>query len=177
MIFTPDLGKKHSIQGLLALTTSDKRSTNFRLTGGNLASPYLKDPSIPSRVTGASYLTSSTTLQQERSVGMMGSIQYSLLDRYIVNTTARYDGNSRFGKENRWGLFPSVSLRWRLSGEPFMKPWKKWLNELSLRASYGLNGSSPKTNNNYTHISLYDSYEYSYLGETGVYPANLELIS
>lgn len=175
VIFTPDLGKKHSFQGLLALTTSDKRSTNFRLTGGNLASPYLKDPSIPSRVTGASYLTSSTTLQQERSVGMMGSIQYSLLDRYIVNTTARYDGNSRFGKENRWGLFPSVSLRWRLSSEPFMKPWKKWLNELSLRASYGLNGSSPKTNNNYTHISLYDSYEYSYLGETGVYPANLEL--
>ena len=175
VIFTPDLGKKHSFQGLLALTTSDKRSTNFRLTGGNLASPYLKDPSIPSRVTGASYLTSSTTLQQERSVGMMGSIQYSLLDRYIVNTTARYDGNSRFGKENRWGLFPSVSLRWRLSGEPFMKPWKKWLNELSLRASYGLNGSSPQTNNNYTHISLYDSYEYSYLGETGVYPANLEL--
>ena len=175
VIFTPDLGKKHSFQGLLALTTSDKRSTNFRLTGGNLASPYLKDPSIPSRVTGASYLTSSTTLQQERSVGMMGSIQYSLLDRYIVNTTARYNGNSRFGKENRWGLFPSVSLRWRLSGEPFMKPWKKWLNELSLRASYGLNGSSPKTNNNYTHISLYDSYEYSYLGETGVYPANLEL--
>ncbi|CAG9898085.1 Outer membrane TonB-dependent transporter, utilization system for glycans and polysaccharides (PUL), SusC family [Bacteroides ovatus] len=175
VIFTPDLGKKHSFQGLLALTTSDKRSTNFRLTGGNLASPYLKDPSIPSRVTGASYLTSSTTLQQERSVGMMGSIQYSLLDRYIVNTTVRYDGNSRFGKENRWGLFPSVSLRWRLSGEPFMKPWKKWLNELSLRASYGLNGSSPKTNNNYTHISLYDSYEYSYLGETGVYPANLEL--
>lgn len=176
VVFTPDLGKKHSFQGLLALTTSDKRSTNFRLTGGNLASPYLKDPSIPSRVTGASYLTSSTTLQQERSVGLMGSIQYSLLDRYIVNTTARYDGNSRFGKENRWGLFPSVSLRWRLSGEPFMKAWKKkWLDELSLRASYGLNGSSPKTNNNYTHISLYDSYEYSYLGETGVYPANLEL--
>lgn len=175
VIFTPDLGKKHSFQGLLALTTSDKRSTNFRLTGGNLASPYLKDPSIPSRLTGASYLTSSTTFQQERSVGMMGSIQYSLLDRYIINTTARYDGNSRFGKENRWGLFPSVSLRWRLSGEPFMKPWKKWLNELSLRGSYGLNGSSPKTNNNYTHISLYDSYEYSYLGETGVYPANLEL--
>ena len=176
VVFTPDFGKKHSFQGLLALTTSDKRSTNFRLTGGNLASPYLKDPSIPSRVTGASYLTSSTTLQQERSVGLMGSIQYSLLDRYIVNTTARYDGNSRFGKENRWGLFPSVSLRWRLSGEPFMKAWKKkWLDELSLRASYGLNGSSPKTNNNYTHISLYDSYEYSYLGETGVYPANLEL--
>ena len=176
VVFTPDLGKKHSFQGLLALTTSDKRSTNFRLTGGNLASPYLKDPSIPSRVTGASYLTSSTTLQQERSVGMMGSIQYSLLDRYIINTTARYDGNSRFGKENRWGLFPSVSLRWRLSGEPFMKAWKKtWLNELSLRGSYGLNGSSPKTNNNYSHISLYDSYEYSYLGETGVYPANLEL--
>ena len=176
VVFTPDLGKKHSFQGLLALTTSDKRSTNFRLTGGNLASPYLKDPSIPSRVTGASYLTSSTTLQQERSVGMMGSIQYSLLDRYIINTTARYDGNSRFGKENRWGLFPSVSLRWRLSGEPFMKAWKKkWLDELSLRGSYGLNGSSPKTNNNYSHISLYDSYEYSYLGETGVYPANLEL--
>lgn len=176
LIFSPDLGKKHSFQGLLAMTTSDKRSYNFRLTGGNLASPYLKDPSIPSRLTGANYLTSSTTLQQERSVGMMASIQYGLLDRYIINTTTRYDGNSRFGKKNRWGLFPSVSLRWRLSGEPFMKSWRqKWLNELSLRASYGRNGSSPKTNNNYKHISLYDSYEYSYLGESGVYPANLEL--
>lgn len=176
LIFNPDLGKNHSFQGLLAMTTSDKRSYNFRLTGGSLASPYLKDPSIPSRLAGESFLTSSTTFQQERSVGIMASIQYGLLDRYLINTTARYDGNSRFGKKNRWGLFPSVSLRWRLSGEPFMKSWsKKWLNELSLRASYGLNGSSPKTNNNYKHISLYDSYEYSYLGETGVYPANLEM--
>ena len=66
IVFTPDLGKMHSFQGLLALTTSDKRSTNFRMTGGNTASTYLKDPSIPSRLTGASYLTSTTTLQQER---------------------------------------------------------------------------------------------------------------
>ena len=175
LIFTPDLGKNHSFQGLLALTTSDKRSHNFRMTGGNTASPYLKDPSIPSRVTGTSIVGITTTLQQERSVGMMASLQYSLLDRYIVNTTARYDGNSRFGKNNRWGLFPSVSLRWRVSGEPFMKPYRKWLNELSLRGSYGLNGSSPKTNNNYKHVSLYDSYEFSYLGESGVYPSSLEL--
>lgn len=175
IVFTPDLGKMHSFQGLLALTTSDKRSTNFRMTGGNTASTYLKDPSIPSRLTGASYLASTTTLQQERSVGVMGSFQYSLLDRYIINGTARYDGNSRFGKDNKWGLFPSVSMRWRVSGEPFMKPWRKWLNELSLRASYGLNGSSPKTDNNYKHISLYEPYEYSYLGEASVYPSSLEL--
>ena len=53
IVFTPDLGKMHSFQGLLALTTSDKRSTNFRMTGGNTASTYLKDPSIPSPFDGS----------------------------------------------------------------------------------------------------------------------------
>lgn len=173
LVFTPDLGKIHSFQGLLALTTSDKNSNNYKATAGNTASPYLKDPSVPSRVAGTSIVGISNGLSQDRSVGLMGSVQYSLLDRYIFNTSMRYDGSSRFGKDHRWGFFPSASVRWRISGEPFMKAFKKWLNEFSIRASYGVNGSQPRKN--YTHISLYTAYDYSYLGESGIYPQNLEL--
>lgn len=173
IVFTPNIGKRHSFQGLVALTTSDKKSNNYRATAANTASPYLKDPSVPSRVTGASVVGLTTNVEEDRSVGLMGSIQYSLLDRYIINTSARYDGSSRFGRDHRWGLFPSVSMRWRISGEPFMQSFKKWLNELSLRASYGISGTQPRKN--YTHIGLYTSYDYTYLGETGIYPETLEM--
>ena len=74
-------------------------------------------------------------------------MHYSLLDRYILSATLRRDGSSRFGQNHRWGTYPSVSLRYRISGEPFMQDLSgKWLDELSLRASYGVNGAQPRGN-------------------------------
>lgn len=174
LILTPNLGKDHSFQGLLGITTYDKSSGSYKATTGNNASPYLQDPSNPSRVTGQTILGVFSGSSQNRLVSFFGNAQYGLLDRYIIAANLRADGSSRFGASYRWGTFPSLSARWRFSGEPFMRSLSSFLDEFSFRASYGVNGAQPKSD--FGHISTYNIYNYTYLGESGVYPGNLELI-
>lgn len=69
-----------------------------------------------------------------------GRINYDFLGRYILTATVRRDGSSKFGANHKWGTFPSVSAAWRIIDEPFMKNVKA-LNELKLRASYGISGN------------------------------------
>lgn len=67
--------------------------------------------------------------------------QYSYADKYIFSATIRADGSSRFGENNRWGYFPSVSGAWYVTEEEFMKPTSSWLTNLKLRASWGETGN------------------------------------
>src|SRR5690606_5572093 len=69
-----------------------------------------------------------------------GRANYSYLDRYLLAVTARYEGSSKFAPENRWGLFPGVSLGWRISNEPFLRN-QSFINDLKLRAAYGETGN------------------------------------
>lgn len=68
-------------------------------------------------------------------------VQYDYLGRYLLSAAFRTDGASRFGANNKWGAFPSVSAGWRISEENFMQPTSSWLDDLKLRASYGLTGN------------------------------------
>ena len=70
----------------------------------------------------------------------LARVQYNYLGKYMVTGALRADGASRFGKNNRWGYFPSVSLGWRLSEENFMKSLE-FIDDLKIRASYGLTGN------------------------------------
>ena len=65
----------------------------------------------------------------------------SFMDRYLVTGTVRYDGSSKFGKDHRWGFFPSLGLGWVVSEEPFMQGTSDWLNFWKLRTSYGRAGN------------------------------------
>ncbi|MBC8151419.1 MAG: SusC/RagA family TonB-linked outer membrane protein, partial [Bacteroidetes bacterium] len=69
-----------------------------------------------------------------------GRLTYKLLDRYIVTGTIRRDGSSRFGPGNKYGVFPSVSVAWRLKDEPFMAPVTA-ISDLKLRGSWGKAGN------------------------------------
>jgi TonB-linked SusC/RagA family outer membrane protein len=171
LIFIPKLKEGHAFQTLLSLQSNDSRNISHNVATTNTASDILQDPSNPSR-TQNSDLTLTSGSSQYRSVGALLSAQYGFLDRYLVNAGVRADGNSRFGPNNRYGVFPSVSTRWRISGEPFMKN-VKFLDELSLRASYGHSGNVPSSN--YSFYNFYQPYNYSYLGMSGVYPSNMEL--
>jgi len=70
----------------------------------------------------------------------IGRANYSLLDRYLLTFTGRIDGSSRFGAENKYAVFPSLALGWRLSEEPFFQPLKATVNNLKLRVSHGVTG-------------------------------------
>lgn len=70
---------------------------------------------------------------------------YTYAERYLFSATVRYDGSSRFGKNNRFATFPSASFGWRIGNEDFLRD-ASWLNELKLRASWGQTGNQEISN-------------------------------
>ena len=78
-------------------------------------------------------------------VSFFGKLNYTYDDKYLFSLTVRHDGSSRFGKNNRYATFPSVSLGWRISREKFMSSLK-WLDDLKLRASWGQTGNQEISN-------------------------------
>ena len=74
--------------------------------------------------------------------GIFGRVDYSFADKYLFTGIIRRDGVSRFSDSNRYGVFPSVSVGWRISQENFMENTKDWLDDLKLRFGYGQTGNS-----------------------------------
>ncbi|MDE5903551.1 MAG: SusC/RagA family TonB-linked outer membrane protein, partial [Muribaculaceae bacterium] len=72
---------------------------------------------------------------------VFGKINYSWADKYLVSFTLRRDASSRLSKEHNYDWFPSVSAGWRITQESFMEGSRHWLNELKIRAAYGINGN------------------------------------
>lgn len=73
-------------------------------------------------------------------LSMFGKANYVFDDKYLLSATVRRDGSSRFGENNRWGVFPSVSAGWRISQEDFMKKLT-FVSDLKIRGNWGLNGN------------------------------------
>ena len=93
-------------------------------------------------------------------VSYFGKINYSYDDRYLLGLTLRYDGSSRFGRNNRYGTFPSISAGWRINEEKFMQGIG-WIDNLKLRASWGQTGNQEISN-----IARYTIFVSNY-GEAG----------
>ena len=89
---------------------------------------------------GTTNINNSSNASENTLYSLFSRVDYSFNDKYLLGATIRRDGSSRFGSEKRYGVFPSVSLGWRLSDEAFMKDIS-WLNELKIRGSYGVLGS------------------------------------
>lgn len=75
-----------------------------------------------------------------------GKVNYAYDNRYLVSATLRYDGSSRFGKNNRFGTFPAFSVGYRISEEAFMASTREWLSDLKLRAAWGQTGNQETAN-------------------------------
>lgn len=80
------------------------------------------------------------TRTEYRRASFFGRVNYSFANRYLLQATLRFDGSSKFGKNNRWGCFPSVALGWRISEEAFF-PKGGAMNNLKFRASWGRLGN------------------------------------
>ncbi len=90
----------------------------------------------------AGAVTSGTDYKSEWSMmSWLARVNYTLAGKYLFTATVRADGSSRFGKQNRWGTFPSFSIAYRVSDEAFMKSVPA-INDLKLRASYGIAGNN-----------------------------------
>ena len=82
----------------------------------------------------------SSYRSDSRYIAFFGRVMYNYGDKYLASVSLRRDGSSRFGSQHKWGWFPAVSLGWRITQENFMKN-VSWLEELKLRAGYGVTGN------------------------------------
>jgi TonB-linked SusC/RagA family outer membrane protein len=104
-----------------------------------------------------------------------GRVNYSFANRYLLQFNIRADGSSRFGKNNKWGNFPSAGIGWRLSEEQFLKD-VEWLGNLKLKASYGVLGTMPTAYYGFT--STLSQMKYTLGADQnpviGYYPASVD---
>ena len=119
--------------------------------------------------------TSSGSATESYLVSFFGRVNYTLLDRYLFTATVRQDGSSRFHKNNRWGLFPSFALGWKLKEEAFLKDVDV-LSDLKLRLGYGITGQQNINSGDYPYLAVYETNKdgayYPILGEGITYRPN-----
>jgi len=87
-------------------------------------------------------------------ISFFGRFNYTFANRYLLTATLRDDGSSRFHKDNRWSLFPSVALAWRITEEPFMQN-QNLLSDLKLRLGYGITGQQNLGTSDYPYMANY----------------------
>lgn len=84
----------------------------------------------------------SSSYVQSQKMSYVARVNYSLLGRYLLTLSGRWDGSSMLAKGNKWDFFPAVAAAWRISDEPWMKSTQSWLSNLKLRLSYGVTGNA-----------------------------------
>ena len=105
-------------------------------------------------VTPAENTTNGMDVQESKLISFFGRLNYNIKDKYLFGASLRRDGSSRFGADNAWGTFPSVSVGWRLSEEGFLKDGM--FSDLKLRASWAKTG-----NQNFGNYLQYSTYLFS----------------
>ncbi|QJW92347.1 SusC/RagA family TonB-linked outer membrane protein [Spirosoma taeanense] len=133
--YSKTLFTKHSIN-LLAGYTAQKSSGEYaRVNAQNF-------PNDVVRTLSAGQIVSGTNTEYENSlISYLSRVNYSYEDKYLLTASIRADGSSRFGANNKWGTFPSVSVGWRVNSESFMSDVRS-VSDLKLRASWGLVGNN-----------------------------------
>lgn len=103
---------------------------------------------------------SSNDTDQTSITSVFGRVGYNYMDKYYGDVSFRYDGSSKFAKDQRWGFFPSFSAGWRLSEESFMDTYKSNIGDLKLRASYGVLGNQNVDNYSYQTVYQMENNQY-----------------
>ncbi len=117
---------------------------------------------------------SSNSYTENSMISYALRANYGLLDRYLLTATVRWDGSSKFAKDNRWGAFPSVAFAWRASEEEFLKKIG-WISNLKLRLSYGVTGNNDGISNYATQQTVSGPiyYPYGTVYSQGFYPSSI----
>jgi TonB-linked SusC/RagA family outer membrane protein len=147
--YTPQLGGKNSLTGLIG---QSEQLTTIRRIGaaGNTSSTDLIEA-----VTGFTNRTEASDYRSTSAlVSYFGRVNYAYADRYLVQLAARIDGSSRFGDNQKYGLFPTISGAWHVSKEDFMKD-QKLINDLKIRASIGVSGSQEGLGTDFPSLATY----------------------
>jgi len=161
--------KDHSMMmmGRFELTSGSSSSQSTDGYGLPSTNGVIVSPSAGGIINGM-----SSGYSQWRSMYYTFSAHYAYKGRYVADFTVRADGTTKFGPGNRWGYFPSVSLKWIVSDEPWMQKLKPTLSMLAIRPSWGRVGNQP--GQNYLFTSKYGSTD-KYIDMAAMKPLNIRL--
>lgn len=170
---TPNLGEVHRLNIFLQYGASESNFRSSTVDAANSPTSMMREPSIPSRIK-ASGLGTESSDSKSRDVSAVAKFTYSAFDsRYVLDATIRRDGNYQFAPQERFKTFPAFSGRVNLSRMPFMRSLvgRFKINDFSLRASWGINGSGSSP----SQYNQYNSLSYEYLGSIGIVPSNIAI--
>jgi len=167
LTYNKTFNEKHAINVLVGTSYETRKTSFFSAT----ATGYPNDNVLNN-------LSSATTLlrttgdnpgkPQSYLLSYYARANYSLLEKYLFTFTGRADGSSKFGPDNKFGYFPSGAVAWRISKENFLKN-VGWIDDIKLRASYGLTGTQNIGDQMYR--TLYSPF--SYAGTSALVPTQL----
>ena len=165
LTFDRTINDNHNINILVGFTFQKERNEISDLTGLNFPNDNVQT------LNAAQTIQNGVTRVEEWSLlSYLSRVQYDYKDKYLISASIRRDGSSRFGKNTKWGYFPSVSAGWRIGQEAFMSSLN-FVSALKIRGSYGLTGNFNIPN--YGAVPLLDQDNYSFNGglDIGLLPA------
>ncbi|HYE54580.1 MAG TPA: SusC/RagA family TonB-linked outer membrane protein, partial [Chitinophagaceae bacterium] len=133
--FNHSINDRHRIDGLLGFEY--RRENNEGISAAGDGFPTFEFTTLN---TAANPVSVGEFFSGFRRMGVFGSANYNFDGKYIISGILRYDGSSRFGADNRFGLFPSIRFAWNISNEPFLAS-ANWISNLKLRLSWGQTGN------------------------------------
>lgn len=131
------IGKDHSYKLMMGYNYEQQKYNDVSVQRNGLLTEDVTNINLAL----GSTTTTSGEYSKWRTVGFFGRLNYSFADRYLFEFDGRYDGSSKFPTNQQWGFFPSASVGWRISEEPFWHVDKKLFSDLKIRASYGSLGN------------------------------------
>lgn len=149
--YNKTFAEKHTLGALVGFE-AEKNVTDFmRSSGNNLPTSSLHTVATAGKMDANGYYWGNSMMS------VLSRLEYNYDNRYFVSGSYRRDGSSRLGPDSRWGNFWSVAGSWNISNEPFMLPVSDVVNNLRIRASYGVNGTLPSANYGWRALTTYSA--------------------
>ena len=158
-----NLSNIHDFTFMLGQEGENYHTEGFSVTGKGQTNDLLTDVAFATRVTSWSSYADSDYAR----VSFFGRGEYSYSNKYFLEASVRTDGSSRFGKNNRWGVFGAVGFMWNLRNEDFAAPARDWLTNAQISFSSGTAGNSSIPN--YEHMELLGGFG-NYVGDSAMRP-------
>jgi TonB-dependent starch-binding outer membrane protein SusC len=162
LIYSKTLKENHTLDLLGGYEFEKEKRSSTYLRGELFASDILEYI-----ISSAEKIAADAFVSESAIVSYFGRARYNYKSKYIATINARYDGSSRFSNKNKFGLFPSGDLLWRISEEEFFDI--RHINDLKIRASYGKTGNDKIPD--FLYMARYRTAEYS--GSSAIYPVNI----
>lgn len=161
--YTKTLAEKHDIDATVGMSYQKFTQDFSSVFGEDFPVEDLQTLASAGRITGG-----TTTKTESAIVSYFGRANYKFNNKYLFSASVRADGSSKFGKNNRYGIFPAVSAGWVLSEESFLSS-SKLISFLKIRGSYGINGNDQI--GNFSQLGLFGAGKYN--NQSGLVPTQL----